>query len=165
MSVTIVPRRTWNARAPKQQPLITTWAHRTEFVVHHSEGPTSQTVRSIQDFHMDSRGWNDIGYNFLVDHAGLIYEGRGWLVVGAHALQHNTSGIGVCYIGRYGRDVTDAGRAAIRAMYDEAHRLSGRALLKRGHGQLSGNSTDCPGRTLHAWVQAGMPAPITKGKS
>jgi hypothetical protein len=159
--VEIISRRGWGARAPRSRT-VTTWAHRTEFVVHHSEGPTTQTVRSIQDFHMDDpdHRWSDIGYNFLVDDKGRIYEGRGWLVVGAQAIDHNTSGIGVCFIGRDGSDVTAAAKTSIRWLYDEACRKAGRALAKRGHGQLSGNSTSCPGKTLQAWVNAGMPASV-----
>ncbi|MFC6885277.1 MULTISPECIES: N-acetylmuramoyl-L-alanine amidase [Actinomadura] len=153
----IISRAGWGARAPRAHS-STTWSARREFVVHHSEGPISQTPRSIQDFHMDSRGWSDIGYNFLVNHRGEIYEGRGWLVIGAHATGHNSSGIGVCVIGRDGSDITPAAKAAVRWLYDTACHKAGRALLKRGHGQLSGNSTDCPGATLRAWVKAGMPA-------
>lgn len=153
----IIKRADWGARSPRSR-YTTTWAKRTEFVVHYSEGPTSQTPRQIQNFHMDDAGhrWPDIGYNFLVDTKGRIYEGRGWLVVGAHAKNHNTSGIGVCFIGRNG-DATEAAKASIRALYDEACKKAGRTLLKRGHGQLSGNSTDCPGSQLLAWVKAGMP--------
>lgn len=153
----IVTRAEWGARAPRSRYTIT-WESRTEFVVHHSEGPTTQTVRSIQDFHMNpvpqGRGWGDIGYNFLVRDDGTIYEGRGWLVVGAHAEGHNTAGIGVCYIGK--NAPTDAAKQSIRALYDVACDKAGRTLAKRGHGQLSGNSTDCPGSSLLDWVKDGM---------
>ena len=150
----IISRKAWGARAPRDRD-TTTWSHRTEFVVHHSEGPVTQTPRSIQDFHMDGRGWADIGYNFLVDHKGRIYEGRGWLVVGAHAVGHNTSGIGVCVIGRDGADITAAAKRSVRALYDEAVRRKGRTLAKKCHSDV--NSTDCPGSVLRAWVHAGMP--------
>lgn len=39
----------------------------------------------LQNYHMDSNGWWDIGYNFLIGGDGNVYEGRGWGVVGAHA--------------------------------------------------------------------------------
>lgn len=152
----IISRKEWGARSPRSR-VTTTWDRRIEFVVHHSEGPTTQTPRQIQNFHMDSRGWSDVGYNFLVDEDGRIYEGRGWLVIGAHAHSHNTSGIGVCFIGRDGDDVTDKAKASIRWLYDVACRHAGRTLAKRGHGELSHNSTSCPGRTLQRWVDAGMP--------
>ncbi|MFV2172468.1 N-acetylmuramoyl-L-alanine amidase [Actinomadura sp. LOL_016] len=150
----IISRKEWGARAPRSRS-TTTWSQRSEFVVHYSEGPTSQTPRQIQNFHMDGNGWSDVGYNFLVDTGGRVYEGRGWLVVGAHATGHNTSGIGVCFIGRDG-DATDAARSSIRALYDEANRRAGRTLARRGHRDVG--STSCPGDELYAWVRAGMPA-------
>lgn len=151
----IISRKEWGARNARATS-TTSWSRRTEFVVHHSEGPITQSVRSIQDFHMDGRGWADIGYNFLVDYKGRIYEGRGWLVIGAHATGHNTSGIGVCVIGRDGTDITDAAKRSVRWLYDQACAKAGRTLAKRGHGDLM--STDCPGRVLRTWVHAGMPA-------
>ncbi|MGW5876713.1 peptidoglycan recognition protein family protein [Nocardiopsis terrae] len=132
------------------------WPKRTGFTVHYSSGSPSQAPRQIQDFHMDGRGWSDVGYNFLVDRRGRIYEGRGWTVVGAHAAPHNVSHIGVCFIGRDG-DATNAAKASIRALYDEAGRRAGRTLSRTYHGGLSGNSTSCPGSELRAWVLAGMP--------
>ncbi|GAA1755699.1 MULTISPECIES: N-acetylmuramoyl-L-alanine amidase [Streptomonospora] len=151
--VHIIARSAWGARAPRDRSSVS-WDARTEVVVHHSAEPAMQTVRSIQDFHMDGRGWSDIGYNFLVDDAGSAYEGRGWLVAGAHALGHNTSGIGICYIGQ--NDPTSAAKAAIRALYDEACDRAGRRLAAKGHRDV--NSTTCPGDHLHAWVHDGMPA-------
>lgn len=146
----------WGARSPRNRT-TTTWARRTGFTVHYSAGPTTQTPRQIQDFHMDSRGWSDVGYNFLVDKDGRVYEGRGWLTVGAHAAPHNTTHIGVCFIGQDG-DATAAAKRSIRALYDEANRRAGKTLSRTWHGGLSGNSTSCPGADLRSWVQAGMPA-------
>src|SRR5690606_8996743 len=152
--VNIISRKSWGARAPRSRSTVS-WSQRREFIVHYSYGPTTQSVRSIQDFHMDSNRWSDIGYNFLVDTAGRIYEGRGWLVQGSHAPGHNTSGIGVCMIGRDG-DSTAAAKKAIRWLYDEAVRLAGRNLAKLGHRDVY--ATSCPGNELYAWVRAGMPA-------
>ena len=154
--VTIIRRASWGARAPRSRSTVA-WSRRTGFTVHYSAGPTSQTPRQIQNFHMDSNGWADIGYNFLVDRSGKIYEGRGWTVAGAHAAPHNTTHIGVCFIGRDG-DATPAAKNAIRSLYDEANRRSGRPLARTWHGGLYGNSTECPGADLRSWVRAGMPA-------
>jgi len=159
--VDIISRKEWGARSPRSRQ-TTTWSRRTEFVVHYSEGPTTQTPRQIQNYHMDSNGWSDIGYNFLVDVKGRIYEGRSWLVVGAHAPNHNTSGIGVCFIGRDG-DATDAAKKAIRWLYDEACRRKGGTLAKRGHRDVT--ATSCPGDELYRWVKAGMPAPGGAGSA
>ena len=62
-------------------------------------------VKGIQLFHVQGNGWNDIGYNFLVDRFGTIYEGRfGGIdrnVVGAHALGFNTGSVGIALLGTY----------------------------------------------------------------
>jgi hypothetical protein len=154
--VSIRSRSSWGARAPRTRN-TTTWGARRGFTVHYTAGPTTQSVRAIQDFHMDGQGWADIGYNFLVDADGLIYEGRGWLTVGAHASGQNTSHIGAAFIGRDG-DATPAAKASLRALYDEANRRAGRTLARTWHGGLPGQSTACPGADLRSWVQAGMPA-------
>ena len=72
-------------------------------IVHHTVTPTFQdplvAVRAIYYYHAVERGWGDIGYNYLVDHMGNVYEGRygGENVVGGHAYQyaHGSSGIGL----------------------------------------------------------------------
>ena len=149
----IISRESWGARKARSVEHVA-WSRRTRVDVHYSAGPATQTPRIIQDFHMDSRGWGDVGYNFLVDQKGRIYEGRGWTVLGAHIAGHNTQGIGVCFIGRDG-DVTDAAKRAIRWLYDEACRRAGRKLSRGGHRDLG--ATSCPGDTLYRWVHAGMP--------
>ncbi|MFI6819285.1 N-acetylmuramoyl-L-alanine amidase [Nonomuraea sp. NPDC050328] len=154
MSLSIVARSQWGARSPRPSGRYTvSWRERTEFFVHHTYGPTSQSLRSIQNFHMDGRKWGDIGYNFLVRDDGTLYEGRGWLTVGAHCPGHNRSGIAVAYIGD--DKPTPAALRTIRALYVEACRRAGRTLRPLCHSDRF--STDCPGDRLRAWVRAGMP--------
>lgn len=81
-------------------------------VVHHTASTNSYTadqaaaqVRSIYAYHTRGQGWSDIGYNFLVDKFGRVYEGRyGGIdraVVGAHAGGFNASTFGVSALGNY----------------------------------------------------------------
>ncbi|MGW4234265.1 peptidoglycan recognition protein family protein [Streptomyces sp. NPDC004980] len=151
--VQIISRSAWGARPPREVAKVPT-SERTGFVVHYSAGPPSQTVRAIQNYHMDSNGWWDIGYNFLVDTGGRIYEGRGWNNEGAHTRGYNRTHIAVCFIGRDG-DATAAAKRAIRSLYEKTNGVVGRTLSTTYHSAL--DSTQCPGDDLRAWVRSGMP--------
>jgi peptidoglycan recognition protein len=77
-------------------------------VIHHGvsngcydQASCSAIVRSYQNHHMDTNGWPDIGYNFLVGEDGNVYKGRGWTRAGAHAPGYNYNSIGVCFIGTF----------------------------------------------------------------
>jgi hypothetical protein len=156
----IITRSGWNAAAPKSPVVQTTWSRRTGFVVHHSGARDDQTVRSIQDYHMTSDqltrgGWRDIGYNFLVDRDGKIYEGVGWLGIGAQVAGHNTATIGVCIIGDYSKSLPPtAALDSVARLYREANRRKGATLSIFSHRQLG--ATSCPGDALHGWVRAGL---------
>jgi len=108
----IVPRSGWLANesirraAPTYAPAL-----RLAFV-HHTAGSNTYTreqapaiVRAIQLYHVQANGWNDIGYNALVDKYGTVYEGRyGGIdrnVVGAHARGFNTGSFGIAYLGNF----------------------------------------------------------------
>ncbi|XP_012257306.2 peptidoglycan-recognition protein LC-like [Athalia rosae] len=58
-------------------------------------------VRFAQTFHIESRNWSDIGYNFLVGGDGYAYVGRSWDFVGAHTYDYNARSIGVSFIGTF----------------------------------------------------------------
>jgi hypothetical protein len=108
----IVPRSSWGAdeRIRRGPP---SYAPDVRFaIVHHTAGKNAYSqseaaaiVRGIQLFHVRGNGWNDIGYNFLVDRFGTIYEGRfGGVdrnVIGAHALGFNTGAVGIALLGTY----------------------------------------------------------------
>ena len=67
-------------------------------VVHHS-ATSSGTVESFRRYHMDTNGWVDIGYNFVIYRDGTIHEGRPLTIDGAHAPGYNKTHIGICLVG------------------------------------------------------------------
>ncbi len=158
--VNIISRSAWGARPPKRPREIVTvpWSRRIGVAWHYSDGSKFSTPADLQAYAQDSLNYNDTHYNLFVDYKGNAYEGRGWLVVAAHALNQNTPWVGICFIGREG-DVTPEALRTMRDLYDEANRLSGRTLQYSGHGQLPGQSTNCPGNTIKTWISQGMPRP------
>jgi hypothetical protein len=179
----IVLRRAWGANeeitrgAPR-------YARAVSFaVVHHTAGSNAYTrsqsaaiVRGIELYHVRGNGWNDIGYNFLVDKYGQVFEGRaGGIernVIGAHAQGFNTGSTGIAVIGNYSAARISA--AAMQALVglltwrlDVAHvdplsTLSwrsggnprypaGRAVTLRAiSGHRDTGPTSCPGAALYS---------------
>jgi hypothetical protein len=104
-------RAAWGARPPKDPPeyaptVQMAFVHHTVNSNTYAPGDVPAILRSIQSYHMDSNGWNDIGYNFLIDRFGGIWEGRGGgmdrPVVGAQVLGFNSGSTGVAMIGDFG---------------------------------------------------------------
>ena len=56
-------------------------------------------IRAAQSYHAETQGWGDIGYSWLVDDLGNIFEGRGWFRTGAHTGGFNSKGYGICWLG------------------------------------------------------------------
>ena len=153
-----ITRAEWGARPPKSRVTI----GRSEgMFTHYTAGPRAATraagvaqVRGIQAFHQNSRGWADIGYSFLVDDEGNVYEGRGWGVAGGHTNGWNSKSHAVCAILNDGQQPTPQMLAALRFVHDEHDRKYGKGF-HRSHRDV--NPTSCPGDILHRWMQAGMP--------
>jgi flagellar hook assembly protein FlgD len=179
----IIRRSAWGAdesivRAPPS------YASSVRFsVVHHTAGTNSYSasesaaiVRGIQRYHVLANGWNDIGYNFLVDKYGQMFEGRGGgmsrNVVGAHAQGFNTGSTGVAVLGTYSsRSISSSAKSALVKLLawrlDVAHAdplarlrwISGgnpkypagtpvRLRVVSGHRDTG--PTSCPGDSLYA---------------
>ena len=58
-------------------------------------------TRNIQNYHIERRGWLDIGYSFLIGGDGNVYEGRGWDARGSFAKSLNHLAIGIAVIGNF----------------------------------------------------------------
>lgn len=93
-----------------------------KIIIHHTTGPNYQAISAIWDYHANSRGWGDIGYNYLIDPQGNIYEGRygGENVIGGHAFKYNWGSIGISMIGTYSdSDITPQARDALTEIIAE----------------------------------------------
>jgi len=108
----IVTRAQWGAdeslvKAPPEisDTVQVMFVHHTDTTNSYGWAEAYAQVRSVYVFHTKVRGWNDIGYNFLVDHYGRVFEGRrGSLtqpVVGAHAGGFNVNSLGIAALGTY----------------------------------------------------------------
>lgn len=118
----VIRRSTWGAQPFRgdPSPLAPRRSDYRHITFHHAAGFGAATkeegmeqVRRIQDFHQNGRGWSDIGYHFVMDERGNMYQGRPFwnenqafadapdLVLGAHAGGANTGNIGVCVLGCY----------------------------------------------------------------
>jgi hypothetical protein len=153
-NVTVHSRADWGARAPNCVSATTPF----RVTIHHTVGPIKDSLspqarlRQIQNFHMNSRGYCDIGYNFLVSRDGRVWRGRGSLRLGAHTLNNNTGNVGIAFIGTY-TDTritrTQKCRAARLLRWLAVHRPA--IDLKRsdikGHRQYG--DTACPGNALY----------------
>ncbi len=79
-----------------------------KFIIHHTATTSNlddpeQAIRDIYYYHAITRGWGDIGYNYILDQDGKVYEGRygGEGVIGAHAGPGNNGSIGIAVLGNY----------------------------------------------------------------
>lgn len=153
----MITRAEWGARPPSRRLASVPWHQRTAFMVHHSGGPAGQSVKAIQEWAMDGRGFSDIFYNLLITPDGRLFEGRGMTRLGAHCVGWNRAAIGVCLIGD--DLLTAAARETLRATYLSACRKSGRTLDVLGHRDKA--VTDCPGTGTLRWLRSGGLSPRT----
>ncbi|MET8766399.1 peptidoglycan recognition protein [Streptomyces sp. NPDC004658] len=179
----IVTRRGWGAdESLRERGFVYTKKIKAAFVHHTATGnaytcaQAPSVIRGIYRYHVKSMGWRDIGYNFLVDKCGTLYEGRAGgvakAVLGAHTRGFNTDSMGIAVIGTYGTArPPSAAVTAIARLTAWKLGLYGvdpgaKTYLTSGGGNLypkgknvrlnvisghrDGFATECPGKQLYA---------------
>jgi hypothetical protein len=152
-------RAEWGARPirPDHVPM----AHVSSITIHHSamDAPTPYgtmaQLHRIQDEHTQGRGWADVGYHFLIDPQGQVWEGRRLLFQGAHAGgAANIGNVGVCLLGNF--ETHAVPYAQLRAMDDlvASLRIHFRIPAAQVRTHREWKATACPGSELHAAVLA-----------
>ncbi|HEY7620545.1 MAG TPA: peptidoglycan recognition protein, partial [Solirubrobacteraceae bacterium] len=181
----IVPRSEWRAdeaitRAPPRYAKTISLA-----IVHHTAGTNSYgpsasaaIVRGIELYHVKGNHWNDIGYNFLVDRYGQVFEGRAGgvdqPVVGAQAQGYNDQSTGVALLGTFTDEpIPEPAMAAVAQLLGWKLSLHGvpceggltvvsgggslnrygagtPVAVQRISGHRDGDKTECPGNALYA---------------
>jgi hypothetical protein len=181
----IIARTAWakGIPAPRVAPIYgaveLAFVHHTENPNGYSSGQVPAMLRAIFLFHREFNGWNDIGYNFVLDRFGRIWEARaGGIdepVVGAQAGGYNLVSSGVAVLGSYsGTPISPAARAALQQLLAWKLALHGtpsggrvtvrvnaagasyskypanaRVSLPRISGHRDADSTECPGDALY----------------
>ena len=182
----IVTRAQWGADEslrrgrPAFAPISRMSIHHT--VTENDDPDPAATVRAILAYHTQGRGWDDIGYNFLIDAAGVVYEGRfarrygaaetstgeddtGRGVIGAHTGNDNPGTVGVALLGTFtseepSRAALDAltGLLAWKADRHGVDPLGTTAWSTGTHptmiGHRDASATSCPGDRVYSALPA-----------
>jgi hypothetical protein len=180
----MVSRAGWGAEncpprsAPDYGEVKMAFVHHTVNLNDYSREEAPSVVLGICRYHRNSNGWNDIGYNFLVDKYGTIYEGRAGgvdaPVIGAQAQGFNSVSTGIANIGTFesvpqSNEALDAmsalikwklplhgaptaGTVTVTSAGGDSNRFGAGAqvTLNRISGHRDGNNTSCPGSALYA---------------
>lgn len=123
------------------------------------------TIKSWQNYHMDFHGWVDIGYHFLMDSRGRLYEGRDDDNIGAHVGGWNTGNIGINFMqdGRF-FELTDAQKLAVHRLFVYGIPRLDIPPLKNlvtdprsaygvyTHTELPNQATECPGNLIQKHI-------------
>ncbi len=151
----IMTREEWGANKPrcsfKEQPYY------NMITIHHTA--TSNTysdsydiIKNIQKYHQQEKGWCDIGYNFLIDKEGRIFEGRPLWAIGAHVANHNVGNIGISLIGNFEKEAPSS--KSIEALIELISWLVYKYNIPigsiKGHRDFS--NTLCPGKHLYRLI-------------
>lgn len=127
-----------------------------KIVVHHTGSRVlgrwdSRTLVKIRHL---LRGYEDIGYHYLIGTDGKVYEGRNEQLDGAHAYGHNSDSIGIALIGNFERDFLkdEQEKGLINLISDKCryHQLKPNEIY--GHRELEGADTVCPGRNVDMYL-------------
>jgi hypothetical protein len=180
----IQPRAAWGAEdcvprgAPDYSDVQLAFIHHTVSANDYTAAEVPSIILSICRYHRNSNGWNDIGYNFLVDKFGTIWEGRAGGVdqpiVGAQAQGYNSRSTGIAEIGTHSdvpvtsatldafarlirwklplHGVPTQGTVTLSSGGGSSNRYSaGTAVtLDRISGHRDADNTSCPGNAFYA---------------
>lgn len=125
------------------------WATRT----------TAQKVAEVKRWHVQDRGWSDIGYHFLIDRDGKVVAGRPLQTVGAHTQGHNTGTIGISLFGGHGSAATDAFFENYTPQQDKAlrdlitHLMASYPTITKVSGHNEYAAKACPGFNVPTWYK------------
>jgi hypothetical protein len=155
----VVPRRTWTTAAPIAA-LANPMGRVERITIHHdainssdvtSQSAATRRLNSIRQGHLQ-RDFADIGYHFIVDPQGKIWEGRPLRFQGAHVKDQNERNMGVMVMGNFMEQrPTPAALAALDAFVaSQMHRFAIPLSRVKTHKELA--PTECPGTNLQRYM-------------
>ncbi len=145
------PRRL-RAASPNLYTRITLHHTGTDVITATSEPAVIRCLDGVLGGHLN-RNFGDIGYHFLIDYAGRVWEGRSLAYWGAHVSGENEQNIGIVLLGNYERQRPS--NPQLNTMTHLVHVLRHRYGVRRGriYGHIDLGRTLCPGKYLYPGVQ------------
>ena len=125
--------------------------------IHHSATPRDTTEHdAVKRYHIEERGWSDIGYHYTIDYAGVVRKGRKDNTVGAHVKNHNKKSLGICLFGNFENE--NPSKQQIDALIPLLQELQKKYKVPAGHilAHKDKGNTDCCGKNLYGllpWVR------------
>lgn len=135
-----VVRPKWSWR----YPLLPRIGKVVYFICHYSASSAATTAVAMHEFHR-SKGFAGLGYCAVIEANGTIVIGRGWNRRGAHTLGWNDQWA-VCVPGNDEAPPTKAQVVSLQWLIANREEAAGRQLIVRGHREMPGNATSCPGK-------------------
>lgn len=157
----IYGRDRWGARRPRNTTPQAPGRNSILFI-HYSEGQgrslqnlkeQAAALRGIQNYHMDSNGWSDIAYSYLIAQPygklrrARLFMGRGPKVVPASQIGHNTGNVSVCVLADPSEPLK---KSTEKLLIELAKQHPGRYIA----GHRDGGNTDCPGDKIYRRLDA-----------
>jgi len=116
------------------------------------QAAVARRLEQVRRIHVDSNGWGDIGYHFIVDRAGRIWEGRPLTLQGAHVRDRNEGNIGVVCLGNFEDQKPSTGQVQAMQVLLRDLRTKYAVSLSGVRTHREWAPTKCPGRHLQAHI-------------
>ncbi len=158
----VIPRSSWTRAQPKRWD-TNPMGRVNRITVHHdgmspflsmSSSASAQRLEAIRNAHVSSNGWADIGYHYVIDPAGRVWEARPISLQGAHVKYNNEGNVGVMVMGNYEEQVPTLASSGSLDEFLSALMRRHRVPVGRVFTHQEIRPTACPGRNLQRVMES-----------
>lgn len=158
----VQPRRAWTSQGPIYSDTYP--MNGVQRITVHHDGMTPftstapadarQRLESIRRAHVSGNGWADIGYHFVIDPSGRVWEARPIDRQGAHVKYNNEHNLGVMVLGNYDQQYPTNAASQSLDSFVAAMMRRYRVPVSRVYTHQELRATACPGRSLQRYLEA-----------
>ena len=153
----IESREKWGEKTPSYSNMEYDW-HYDAIVIHHSGDSGHTNPREIEQLHMSTRSWDDVGYHFMVNPEGEYFEGRRLIYKGSHVGGANSRKIGILVMGDFhpqwwdldDDELSERQKAATIALIHGLKNFFPGISTLGGHRDFK--ESECPGDRLYSQI-------------
>lgn len=160
--ITAIDRSNWTRTGPVRSK-VNAMNGISKLTIHHegwnvvnftTKATTAERIEKIRKYHTGEKRWGDIGYHYIVDRAGRVWEGRPIQYQGAHVSQNNEHNIGILVLGNFEKQSPSS--AQLKTLHSTCASLAKQHKIKtaliRSHREI--NPTTCPGKNMQNKMDA-----------